>query len=174
MKRGSDSLEKKQATIVSNCLNEVTSTTYEIRKLATPNDTMLQFHQWANRKPIMAAFEVSKLGHDSYFFLFIDWHQNDNYYLVIYTHNKSTTIAELNRIIEKDGVVSLSWTYNPLKRDGKNDIRKSYFTQTFGNKTMIIPLPTSPVEIELFLDQLFKLCHNRIRADKIVDVFDFE
>jgi len=171
-------LEKKQAQIISNYLelwNESSSTTYEIHKLATPNDTLIQFHQWANRKPVIAAFEVTKVEHEkSYFFLFIDWHRNDNYYLVIYAHDKSTTIAELNRTIEEDGVTSLSWTYNPLKRDGKNDIRKSYFTQTFGNKTMIIPLPISPLEIEPFLDQLFKLCHNRIRADQIVDVFDFE
>ncbi len=173
-KKGSVTLEKKQAEIISNYLDDSTSTTYEIRKIATPNDTLIHFHQWANRKPVIAAFEVAKLGHDSYFFLFIDWHRNDTYYLVIYAHNKSTTIAELNRIIEEDGVVSLSWTYNPLKRDGKNDIRKSYFTQSFGNKTMIIPLPTSPLEIEHFLDHLFKLCHNRIRADRIVDVFDFE
>lgn len=171
-------LEKVQAQIISNYLelwNESTSTSYEIHKLATPNDTLKQFHQWANRKPVIAAFEVTKIEHDkSYFFLFIDWHRNDNYYLVIYSHDKSTTIAELNRTIEEDGVTSLSWTYNPLKRDGKNDIRKSYYTQTFGDKTMIIPLPASPLEIEPFLDQLFKLCHNRIRADRIVDVFDFD
>lgn len=170
-------MEKKQAAIVSKYLehcNESNSTTYEISQLATPNDTLVQFHQWANRKPIIAAFEISKLGHDSYFFLFIDWHRNDNYYLVIYSHNKSTTIAELNRTVEEDGVSALSWTYNPLKRDGKNDIRKSYFKQTFGTNRMTIPLPTSTLEIQNFLDQLFKLCHNRIRADRIVDIFDFE
>ena len=174
MRRGSDTLEKNQASIVSNYLNEATSTTYEIRKIDTPNDTLIKFHQWANRKPIIAAFEVSKLEHDSYFFLFIDWHRNDNYYLVIYTHNKSTTIAELNRSIEEEGVTSLSWTYNPLKRDGKNGIRKSYYKQTFGTNTMKIPLPTSTLGVESFFDQLFKLCHNRIRADRIVDVFDFD
>jgi hypothetical protein len=177
VKKGSDTLEKKQAEIVSNYLdqcNDTTTTTYEIHKLSTPDDMLLQFHQWANRKPIIAAYEVSRLGHDSYFFLFIDWHRNNNYYLVIYAHDKSTTIAELNRTIEEEGVTSLSWTYNPLKRDGKNDIRKSYFMQTFGNKTMTIPLPTSTEEIEPFLDQIFKLCHNRIRADRIVEVFDIE
>ena len=170
-------MEKKQAAIVSNYLkhyNESVSTTYEVNKLFTPNDTLIQFHQWANRKPIISAFEVSKLGRDSYFFLFIDWHRNDNYYLVIYAHNKSTTIAELNRTVEEDGVTSLSWTYNPLKRDGKNDIRKSYFKQIFGHKTMTIPLPTSTLDVEPFLDQLFKLCHNRIRADRSADIYDSE
>ncbi|QBP41988.1 hypothetical protein [Paenisporosarcina antarctica] len=168
-------MEKKQAMMVSNYLerwNESTSTTYELNKLDTFNDTLTQFHQWANGKPIISAFEVAKLGQDSYFFLFIDWHRNDNYYLVIYAHDKSTTIAELNRTIDEDGATLLSWKYNPLKRDGKNYIRKSYFKQTFGTTTMTIPLPTSILNTETFLDQIYKLCHNRIRADRIVEIFE--
>jgi len=168
-------LEKKQAEILSDFIehwNESNSTSYEITKLATPNDTMRNFHQWANGKPIISAFEVTKLGLDRYFFLFIDWHRNDNYYLVIYAHNKATTIAELNQTIEEDGVTLLSWKYNPLKRDGKNDIRKSYFKQTFGSTTMKFPLPSSISEVEIFLDQLFKLCHNRVRSDRIVEILD--
>lgn len=169
-------MEKKQAVLISNFLerwNESPSTTYELNKLDIPNDTLSQFHQWANRKPIISAFEVTRLGQDSYFFLFIDWHRNENYYLVIYAHDKSTTIAELNRTIEEDNITYLSWKYNPLKRDGKNDIRKSYFKQTFGTHTMRIALPSSTLEMGTFLDELFKLCHNRIRADRIVEVFDF-
>ncbi len=151
---------------------ESTSATYELTKLDTPNDMLSKFHQWANGKPIIAAFDVTKPGHNSYYFLWIDWHRNDNYYLVIYAHDKSTTIAELNQTIEEGGITYLSWKYNPLKRDGKNDIRKSYFTQTFGSRKMEIPLPSSLSEVEVFLDQLFKLCHNRVRADRIVEILD--
>ena len=164
-------MEKKQAVIISNFLESWNdSTTYEISKLATPNDTLIQFHQWANKKPVISAFEISKPGENRYYFLFIDWHRNDNYYLVIYAHDKSTTIAELNRTIEEDGARFLSWKYNPLKRDGKNDVRKSYYTQTFGSTTMKIPLPIAVSEMEGFVDQLFKLCHNRVRADHIVEI----
>ena len=46
--------------------------------------------------------------------------------------------------------------------------------QTFWNNTMKIPLSTLTLEVEGLLNQLFKLCHNRKRADQIVDVFDFE
>jgi len=168
-------LEKKYAVILSDYLkrwNEYTSTTYELTKLDTPNNTLNQFHQWANKKPVISAFEVTKPGQDRYFFLLIDWHQNDNYYLVIYAHNKSTTIAELNHIIEVGGTTMLSWKYNPLKRDGKNDIRKSYFKQTYGSTIMNIPLPSANSEVENFLDQIFKLCHNRVRADRIVEILD--
>lgn len=168
-------MEKRHAEILSNYLerwNESTSTAYELTKLATPNNSLSQFHQWANKKPVISAFDVTKPGQDSYFFLLIDWHRNDNYYLVIYAHNKSTTIAELNQTIEEDGTTLLSWKYNPLKRDGKNDIRKSYFKQTFGSTTMKIPLPSADSEAETFLDQIFKLCHNRVRADRIVEILD--
>ncbi|MET0787159.1 MAG: hypothetical protein ABWY25_10675 [Paenisporosarcina sp.] len=168
-------MEKEQAINISNYLerwNESGAATYELTKLATPNNTLINFHQWANRKPVIAAFDVNRLGHDRYYFLLIDWHRNDNYYLVIYTHNKSTTIAELNQTIEEDGETFFSWKYNPLKRDGKNGIRKSYFKQTHGTTTMKIPMPSSVLKTETFLDQLFKLCQNRVRADRIVEILN--
>jgi hypothetical protein len=173
--KGEDTMEKKQAVILSDYFerwNESGSSTYELTKLDTPNNTMINFHQWANRKPVVAAFDINRLGQDRHFCLFIDWHRNDNYYLVIYTHNKSTTLAELNKIVEEDDETHLSWKYNPLKRDGKNDVRKSYFKQTHGTTTMNIPLPTSVSDVESFLDQLFKLCRNRVRADRIVEILE--
>lgn len=139
-------MEKNQAVKISELLASwaaTTSASYDISKLDTPNDTLKTFHQWANGKPVIAAFDVAKPEDERYYFLFIDWHRNDNYYLVIYAHDKSTTLAELNKTIEEDGVCYLSWKYNPLKRDGKNDIRKSYFKQTFGTTTMNLPLPTT-------------------------------
>jgi len=166
-------MEKQQAIVLRNYLerwNESGSATYELTQLDITNDTLINFHQWANRKPVVAAFDVNKLGHDRYFFLFIDWHRNNNYYLVIYAYNKSTTLAELNKVIEEDGETLLSWKYNPLKRDGKNDVRKSYFTQTHGTTTINIPLPTSVLEVEPFLNHVFKLCQSRVRADRIVDI----
>ena len=66
------------------------------------------------------------------------------------------------------------WAYKPFKRDGKNDQRKAYFKQMFGSTTVQIKLPSTSLEVEVFLGQLFKLCQNRIKADRIVDVFDFE
>ena len=167
-------MEKKLAEHLSKYLERWNGPTYEVSKLPTLNNTLSQFHQWANGKPVIAAFDVAKPGEERYYYLFIDWHRNDNYYLVIYAHDKSTTIAELNKIIEEDDVSFLSWKYNPLKRDGKNDIRKSYFKQTFGSTTMNIPLPTSSSHVENFLDQVFKLCHNRVRADRVVEIYDFE
>lgn len=168
-------MEKVQAIFLSNCMKKSTSTIYEIKKLTIVAGTLPKFHQWTNGKPTIAGYEVTRLDRDtSYFFIFIDWHRNDNYYLVIYAHDKSTTLAELHQVEEMEGALHLVWKYNPLKRDGKNGQRKAFFKQTFGSTTIQIKLPSSGVEVEVFFDQLFQLCKNRKKADHIVEVFDFD
>ncbi|MFP7299202.1 hypothetical protein [Neobacillus niacini] len=168
-------MEKEAAIHLANLIVNSKTGAYEIKKLETVNGTLPRFHQWTNGKQTLAGFEVTRVDSDtSYYFLFIDWHRNDNYYLVIYLHNKSTTAAELRVIEEIDGIPHIVWKYNPLKRDGKNLQRKSYFKQVFGSTTIQIKVPPSSLEVEEFFHQLFKLCQNRIKADKIVDVFDFE
>ena len=168
-------LEKEQASFLANCIETSKSPAYEINKLEVINGCLPKFHQWTNGKPTIAAFEITRPDNDSgYYFVFIDWHRNDNYYLVIYAHDRSTTCAEIRQIQDIDGGPHLVWTYQPLKRDGKNQQRKAYFKQMFGSTTMQIKLPSSPLEVDVFLEQLFKLCQNRIKADRIVEVFDIE
>ena len=168
-------MEKEQAIYLANQIESSNPYLYEIRKLETVGGCLPKFHQWTNGKKTLAAFEITRLESDTgYYFLFIDWHRNDNYYLVIYAHNRSTTCAEIRQIHELDDEPHLIWTYNPLKRDGKNNQRKAYFKQMFGSTSVQIKLPSTAVEVEDFFTQLFKLCQNRVRADKIVEVFDFE
>ncbi|MDQ0200544.1 hypothetical protein [Neobacillus ginsengisoli] len=168
-------MEKDQAIYLSNYLEEWSGSSFEINKLKTVGGTLPKFHQWTNGKKTLAGYEVTRPDHDiGYYLLFIDWHRNENYYLVIYAHDKSTTIAEMRQIEEIDGIFHLVWKYNPLKRDGKNDQRKAYFKQTFGTTTVQIKIPSSSIEVEAFISQLFKLCQNRMKADQIVEVFDFE
>lgn len=168
-------MEKDQAIFLSDCLEKWNGSIYEINKLKTVGGTLPKFHQWTNGKQTLAGYEVTRPAHDTgYFLLLIDWHRNDNYYLVIYAHDKSTTIAEMRQIEEIEGSLHLVWKYNPLKRDGKNDQRKAYFKQTFGTTTIQIKLPSSGIEVEGFFNQLFQLFQNRIKADRIVEVFDFD
>ncbi|MEH7307705.1 hypothetical protein [Neobacillus drentensis] len=168
-------MEKEQALILANFIDNSTSAAFEIKTLEISGGSLVKFHQWANGKPTIAAFEVTRPDNESgYYFVFIDWHRNDNYYLVIYAHDRSTTCAEIRQIQEIDGSPHIVWTYKPFKRDGKNDQRKAYFKQMFGSTNVQIKLPSSPLEVDVFLKQLFKLCQNRIKADRIVEVFDFE
>jgi hypothetical protein len=79
-------------------------------------------------------------------------------------------VAEIQQI--KDG--QIVWMYKPFKRDGKNDQRKAYFKQMFGSTTVQIELPSSSSGIDTFFNQLFKLCQNRVKADRIVEVFKLD
>lgn len=168
-------MEKEQATYIANLFEKYDQPSFEIMKLGTVNDTLVKFHQWTNRKKVIAAYEITRRSTETgYYFILIDWHRNGNYYLVIYAQNKSTTVAELQTIEKIDGSPHFVWKYIPLKRDGKNGQRKAFFKQMFGSDTVQIKLPSSPFEVEGLLEQLFRLCHNRLKADRIVDVFDFE
>lgn len=167
-------MEKKQAIELSELIEAWGNShalKFKVDKLVSVNDRLKDFHQWTNEKPIVAGYNITKLEENHYYFLFIDWHRNDNYYLVIYAQNKSTTLAEIRQIVENDGQLQLLWRYNPLKRDGKNDQRKAYFKQVFGSTTIHIPLPIDSVDVESFIDQLFILCSNRVKADRIVEIF---
>jgi hypothetical protein len=164
-------LEKEQAAFLSKLIEESDSALFGIKKVETIGGVLPKFHQWTNGKQTLAAYQITRLESDtSYFFLFIDWHRNDNYYLVIYAHDRSTTVAEIQQI--KDG--QIVWMYKPFKRDGKNDQRKAYFKQMFGSTTVQIELPSSSSGIDTFFNQLFKLCQNRVKADRIVEVFKLD
>lgn len=140
---------------------------YEVAKLETPNGMLHNFHQWTNQKAVIAAYQVTRIEEESYFLLLIDWHRKDNYYLVLYTHNLSTTVAELQRTAPTATGMELLWSYKPFKRDGLNQERKAHFTQLVGSTDVVIPLPQSKAEIPTFLDQLFQLAHHRQLADRL-------
>lgn len=170
-------MEKEQALSISKLIENWGKSSpgnYAVNKLETSSGALRAFHQWSNGKPLVAGFEVVKPGIDGCYLLFIDWHRNDNYYLVIYSHNKSTTLAEIQKIIDEDSQAKLFWKYNPLKRDGKNDQRKAYFKQAFGSLTIEVPIPVAINGVERFVEQLFELCQRRLKADRIVEVFDFD
>jgi hypothetical protein len=169
-------MEKEIAINISKQINKWKLTNqsfYEIDEIPTIYNTLHNFQQWTNGKPVVAAYHLSKVEEESYYLIFIDWHRNDNYYLVIYVGNKSTTAAEIREIKEINGKLNFLWKYNPLKRDGKNAERKTYFKQVFGSLEVELPIPNSPQEVEEFFNNLYKLCRNRHTADRITDVFEF-
>lgn len=168
-------MEKKIALFITSQFDQLINnnqSSYEMEKLDLGNEMINGFHQWAKGKRYVAAYHVSKPDESNLYLLFIDWHRNHNYYLVIYSGNKSTTLAEINRVNEIDGENILTWVYNPLKRDGKNQQRKAYFKQIFGSTTIHLSIPKNVNEVPDFIAQLFALSRNRLKADQIVDVFD--
>jgi hypothetical protein len=175
LSEGEWKVEKNVAKLICKHIEDFmknNQTTYDIAKVDFTGGSIQGFHQWTNGKPLIAGYHVSIPEEKSYYLLFIDWHRNQNYYLVIYPFDKSTTLAELQTINELDGKEVITWKYNPLKRDGKNQQRKSYFKQIFGTTIVNITIPTSYHEVSHFFDQLFSLCQKRQKADRIVDVFE--
>lgn len=167
-------MEEKQAVSVIQQIEkwrQSAPVAYEVEKLQLIDHQLQGFHQWTNGKTLLAGYRVGKLGEDSYFLLFIDWHRNQNYYLVIYLPDKSTTVCELHRTAVQEDGTELIWRYIPLKRDGQNELRKAYFQQIFGSTTVHIPLPQSSTETEEFVNQLFTLSRNRLKADRAVDIY---
>ncbi|KQL42106.1 hypothetical protein AN960_02325 [Bacillus sp. FJAT-25509] len=169
-------MKKEIAISISNQIKNwmvSNNSLFNIEEIPTTLNTLQNFQQWTNGKPIVFAFHLSKVEEESYYLLLIDWHRNENFYLVIYVENKSTTAAEIREIREQDGQLFLVWKYNPLKRDGKNAERKAYFKQVFGSLQVEIPIPSTSVEVERFFNDLYKLCRNRQTADRIIDLYDF-
>jgi hypothetical protein len=65
--------------------------------------------------------------------------------LVVYLHNKASTAAEIHHTEEDSaGNLTLVWTYNPLKQP----------------------------DTENFLDQIFTLARNRLRVDRVAELFN--
>jgi hypothetical protein len=158
-------LEKDRVVFLSNCIEQSTSSLFEIKKLDTNVKNFLPGFQ--KGKEAYSGFEViSQDTNTGYRFIFIH-SQNENYHFVIYSQNKKA-IAELKEIEMIDGEPNLVWKYNPLKRDGKNQERKAYFIKTFGSTTLQIPLPKSSLDIDMFFNQLFTICQNRQEADQMV------
>ncbi|SEO55519.1 hypothetical protein SAMN05518847_108239 [Paenibacillus sp. OV219] len=151
--------------------------TYDVTRISSGGAPLQGFHQWANGKPLVDAFHVSRpLVGGALYVLFIDWHRNDNYYLVLYAGDKSTTHAEIQKLVYDEGgqPSHLRWTYNPLKRDGGNAVRKAYFKQQWGELMMTIPVlgALGEEEIGCFFDAIFDVVDRRLRADRAPELLD--
>lgn len=169
-------MNKEIAINITNNINKwmlSNNSLYELQEIETTFGTLHNFQQWANGKSIISAYHLNKIEEENYYLLFIAWHRNDNYYLVIYVGNKTTTAAEIREVKELNGKQNLVWKYNPLKRDGKNPERKAYFKQVFGSLHVEIAIPEKPTDVEEFFHRLYKLCRNRHTADRITEVYEF-
>ncbi|WP_219835626.1 hypothetical protein [Paenibacillus sp. R14(2021)] len=160
-------LERSSAGIVS---------AYDITRISMDGLPLQGFHQWANGKPLVNAYHVKRLEGGALYLLFIDWHRNDSYYAVLYAGDKSTTHAEIRQLVYDDGgrPSHLKWTYNPLKRDGGNAIRKAFYKQKWGGTEVTFPVlgVLKEEETDLFLASLFEAVERRLQADRSPELFD--
>lgn len=125
------------------------------------------FHQWADDLPCEGAFLLKDKSGTGYWILFIDWHGDNNFYLVIFPESKSGPIAEIHRLTVNNNQAVLHWRYSPIKRDGKNDERKAYFTEAFLSTEVQISVPETRHDVDDFIGELFSLASSRAKADSL-------
>jgi putative restriction endonuclease len=99
----------------------------------------------------------------AYWLLLIRWNENQGFYLIIYPENRSTPLVEIHKF--ENG--NLHWQYNPAKRDGNNAARVQYFQKYFYSSQVVISFPENTTEMEDFLQEIFELVDNRIKADNL-------
>lgn len=128
------------------------------------------FHSFADDKPCLGAFKVGKVAGEKLWLLIIDWHDNDNYYVVIYPEDKNLApVAELHDQRGGHDSVDLVWNYSPRKRDGRNEERKEAFVRAVGRLDYVVSLPGALVTLEDFLEDVFSLASCRVAADELAD-----
>lgn len=131
---------------------------------------LVGFHFFADGKPCMGAFRIARADGENLWLLVIDWHENGNYYVVLYPNdNNLAPLAELHNQRNGQKSVDLVWTYSPRKRDGLNKERKEAFAQISGSASYVVSLPGALVTLEDFLEDVFQLLSFRIAADELSD-----
>lgn len=164
-----DGMERMLASACANLLRTSVQkvNSYELKSVFEEDKPIVSFQQWADGKRHVGIFEAKNEQGKNYYFGFIEWQATGRYYLVIFPESKLGTLAEIHRVAKNGDQINLCWTYSPIKRDGRNKERKSYFEKYFSGTEVRIALPRTVAEIERFLDQIFALCENRLKADAL-------
>ncbi|KRE45820.1 HNH endonuclease [Paenibacillus sp. Soil522] len=143
---------------------------YKVTKLR--QDQIETVHKRTSLSFAIDSFFIEKSTGEALYFLFTDWHEkkDGNYHLILFQKVKSSSpIVELHQTQTISHIgVNLLWKYAPKKHDIKNPERIAYFKHYFGGDVNVsISIPTSPDKLELFIDDLFALVDNRLKADEL-------
>lgn len=162
-------LEKDIALNLFNLIDQHSDmlSEYIIHKLN--EQELMAFRKRIDLDYVIGIFFLEKNTNESFYLIFEDWRGGDNYYIVICLKENRNPLVELHKthFMEPFGI-NLEWNYNPRKQDGKNEERMDYFKQYFGGGVNVsISLPTSEENVEDFIDDVFSLVTNRLKADKL-------
>lgn len=125
------------------------------------------FHDWADGKPLLAADHIERDDGVSLVCLVIDWQQSGEWYIVACSDKTHAPQAEIWRETTSSNVISLEWRYKPAKRDGRNAERTQYFRAHVGDITMDLSVPEPADDSSRFVEDLFALVDNRVKADDL-------
>jgi 5-methylcytosine-specific restriction endonuclease McrA len=128
--------------------------------------SLLGFHPWADGKRLIAAYDL-RCDENALVALLIDWKNRSDWYLVLCSAATHGPLAELWQEEVSPVDHSLLWQYRPTKRDGRNADRVAYFTRHVGDHQLRLSIPSESETSERFIDDLFDLVDNRVRADDL-------
>ena len=124
------------------------------------------FHHWADGALTEAAYLFERRADRKRFWvLLIEWNEANGFYVVLFPEDRKGPLFEMYRTERSGERELLSWTYKPVKRDNKNKERKEHFESIYGSTSVLISVPRTPAEAEVFLSEVFQLAERRREAD---------
>lgn len=148
------------------------STGYNVQRIRQSRP-FEDFHQWANGKALISADLIERGPNDALILLLIDWREENEWYLIACAATNRAPLAEVWQAEALGEIENLVWRYRPSKRDGHNAERLEYFKRHVGDLTLRISVPDPVDRGSRFLDDVFDLVDNRVRAD-ILDLHEPE
>jgi hypothetical protein len=133
---------------------------------ALPRESWRKFHR-ADVKILEGGFLVKNSSGQLVWLLLIEWNELHGYYIVLFSEDRATILAEIHKTIDYAGRKHIQWRYGPIKRDGNNAERQEYFAKYFRSLDVKIFLPAKVGDVSDFLNELLSLAENRSKADKI-------
>lgn len=140
---------------------------YKIATWAFEKGRIYNFQQWANEKKCEGAFLITSQFGQSYWFVLIDWYDRGDYYLIIFPENRSGPLIEIHKTEVKIDFKNLLWAYSPSKRDGRNALRKAYFSKFAPGGNVVISFPKEVSEMNSFFEDVFSLATIRLKSDNL-------
>lgn len=157
---------KKLAKLINTSTPALSN--YAIQKGPLKNNQLDNFHQWADRRECLGAFLVKNTTtNTSLWILIIAWTGDDNHHIILFPESRSGPIAEMHKTENTNNEITLHWKYVPKKQDGRNGMRRDYFSRAFQSLDVVISVPNRNEEVEEFFDELFWLATCRLKADEL-------
>lgn len=141
---------------------------FDGRVLHAGRNTVSGFHSWVDGKPTLGIVRlIDPVTELTLHFAITAWRSPDEYYVALFSGNKTSVYGELWKCVRREGGDALKWQYSPSKRDGHNAERKEYFAKHYGGLEVLIELPQGAQDAEEFVRDCFIFAQNRIRADEL-------
>lgn len=162
-------MKKTTADVISSYLEQRSSDaspafTIQRIQVASP---LVNFHPWADHKPLVSAHRILRNDGTELFFLLIDWRQKDEWYLVVCSPQNHAPLVEIWREEATIGAINLQWTYKPVKRDGLNRARVDFFRRHFIDVNLVLSVPVPHDRDLRFIQDVFDLVDRRVKADEL-------